>query len=326
MTTPVAVAITVKDEERSIPQLLDGLFAQTLQPSQVLVTDCGSTDRTVEMIERYMAKGYPIKLQQAPGARRGRGRNLAIAATSCDWIAIIDAGCVPEPQWLETLWAGRLTSPSPRAVFGVVRPVTGSLFTECASTASFPAMRLSDGRKALRRSVASLLIHRSVWTAVGGFPEASRSGEDLIFIRRMDDAGVAAGLASRAIVHWEIPTTLRATMSRFVNYSQYGLEAGLGSTWHYRAFMYYAVAVTLLVLGAVDSPWWLALLAGLCVLRVVKTVCTNEKEKRGFSAFAPRRLILIGGILLAIDLATLYGTLKWLRGLWGAQMRQVSVI
>ena len=161
-------------------------------------------------------------------------------------------------------------------------------------------------------SVASLLIHRHVWEAVGGFVEGLRTGEDILFVQRLREGRFAIGLAPGAIVDWQIPQTLRGTMRRLATYSHYGLEAGLGHTWHYRAFAYYGVALLLIVMGLVHSRWWLALLAGLFVLRVVKTILCNEKVQRGLRGFGPLRIVLVGWILLAMDLATLYGTLRWM--------------
>ena len=316
-TSPdVTVVIPVKNEARSIEALLDALFAQTMAPTEICVTDGGSTDGTVELIQRYMNRDVPIRLERSAGIFPGRGRNLAINASHSDWVALIDAGCVPEPQWLEALLRPVQQDPAVTVVFGVVRPMARTLFTQCASTAAFPAMRLPSGHRALGRSVASLLLHRSVWERAGRFPEHARSGEDLIFMKRIEDAGAVVRLAPEAVVHWEIPATLPATVRRFARYSQYSLEVGLGSTWHARAFLYYAAALSLLILGGVHSIWWWAALAGLMVLRVAKTIAVNEKEQEGLAAFAPVRFFLVGGILLAIDLATIYGAFQWVGHVW----------
>jgi hypothetical protein len=120
-------------------------------------------------------------------------------------------------------------------------------------------------------------------------------------------------LAPKGAVHWQIPRSLGGTIRRLVNYSHYGLEARLGHTWHYRTFVYCASAFLLVVLGLVYSAWWFALLAGLFAVRVLKAIFRNEKEKRGVRAFTVPRLLVIGCIFLAADLATLYGTFRWLR-------------
>lgn len=309
----MAVALTVKDEARSIQVLLDGLFSQTLRPSEVVIADGGSRDETVKVIQGYVDRGYPLRLIVAPGACRGRGRNLAIAASQTEMVALIDGGCFPEPRWLEQL-VTELDIPPPKdVVFGAVRPLTDNLFTECVSTALFPAVSGPEGVRVMSYSVASMLIRRSVWERVGGFVEGLRTGEDLIFVQRIRDGGFRVGVTPRAEVHWEIPRTLRGTVRRLVNYSHYSLEAGMGHTWHYRTFLYCALALLLLALGFIHRVWWFAFLAGLFMLRVVKTILRNEKKKCGILAFTAPRLLFIGGILLAADLATLYGTVRWLR-------------
>jgi cellulose synthase/poly-beta-1,6-N-acetylglucosamine synthase-like glycosyltransferase len=309
----IAVALTVKDEGRTIQRLLDALLAQTLRPAEVLITDGGSRDETVRVIQGYIDRGDPVRLLVAPGACRGRGRNLAIAASQCERIALIDGGCFPEPAWLEHLLV-ELDGPSAKeVVFGAVRPVTDDLFTECVSTVLFPAVSLPGGRRVMSYSVASMLIRRSVWERIGGFVEGFRTGEDLIFVRRIRDGGFRVSVTPSAEVHWEIPRTLRGTVRRLVNYSHYSLEAGMGHTWHYRTFLYCALALLLLAMGLIHRVWWFALLAGLFLLRVVKTILRNEKKKCGILAFTAPRLLLVGSILLAADLATLYGTVRWLR-------------
>ncbi len=159
----MVVALTVIDEARSIPVLLDGLFSQTLRPSEVVITDGGSSDQTVKVIQSYVDRGYPVRLVVAPGSCRGRGRNLAVTASQIDLVALTDGGCFPGPEWIEQLVAELNASPPRDVVFGSVRPVTDSLFTECVSTALFPAMSRAEGVRVMSYSVASMLIRRSLW-------------------------------------------------------------------------------------------------------------------------------------------------------------------
>lgn len=317
---PVAVALTVKSEGPSIRCLLDALFEQTSPPAEVVIADGGSEDETVPVIQAYIARGRPVRLIEAPGACRGRGRNLAIAASRHEIVALIDGGCLPEPAWLERLAAELEAPPAKDVVFGIVRPLADSVFTECVSTALFPAAVLTDGRRAMTYSVASMIMRRRVWEKVGGFVEGLRTGEDVIFVGRIKESDLAVGVAGDAMVHWEIPRTLGGTIQRLANYSHYTLEAGLGRTWHHRAFLNYAATLFLAALGVFHSPWWLVLLAALFAVRVVKTILTNEKERRGLGAFTGPRLLLVGAILLAADFATLYGTMRWLRSVLVARL------
>jgi GT2 family glycosyltransferase len=220
-----------------------------------------------------------------------------------------------------------LDGPSAKeAVFGAVRPVTDDLFTECVSTVLFPAVSLPGGRRVMSYSVASMLILRAAWDRVGGFIEGFRTGEDLIFVQRIRAGGFSVGLAPNAVVHWQIPRTLGGTIRRLVDYSHYSLEAGLGHTWHHRTFLYSVSALLLVGMGLIHSIWWFALLAGLFAVRVVKTILRNEKEKVGLQAFAVPRLFVIGYLLLATDLATLYGTFRWFRDSPGPKSSREPVL
>jgi glycosyltransferase involved in cell wall biosynthesis len=226
------VALTVRNEEASMARLLDALLAQRLRPEEIVVADGGSSDRTADIVQDYARRGEPVRLVSVPGACRGRGRNAALAASRHELVALIDGGCVPDPAWLERLWAAWQATPGCEVVFGSVRPLTYGPFTEGLSTASFPATRLPRGRRIMSYSVASMLIQRRVWERLGGFVEGFRTGEDVLFVQRVCGGSVKPALAPEAVVSWEIPRTSRQAVGRLARYSQYTLEAGLGRTWH----------------------------------------------------------------------------------------------
>jgi glycosyltransferase involved in cell wall biosynthesis len=45
----ISVVVPVRNEEKSIRHLLDGLLAQNRKPNEVVITDGGSTDYALEM-------------------------------------------------------------------------------------------------------------------------------------------------------------------------------------------------------------------------------------------------------------------------------------
>ena len=76
-SVPVSVIMTVRNEQDSLPHLLDSLAEQTVQPGEVVVVDGGSTDRTVEVARSYEGR-LPVRVLVRPGANISEGRNAAI--------------------------------------------------------------------------------------------------------------------------------------------------------------------------------------------------------------------------------------------------------
>ena len=97
----VSVVVPAFNEEQSIVRLLEALAAQTLRPSEIVVADGGSTDRTRELVREFARHSpVPVVLIEAERGLPGRNRNLAIARASRDWVACIDAGTVPRRRSL----------------------------------------------------------------------------------------------------------------------------------------------------------------------------------------------------------------------------------
>ena len=95
----ITAYIPCHNAEKFIGSCVKALLEQSLKPSEIIVVNDGSTDRTVELAERLPIR--IIHLKDHPGL--AAARNAAVEASSCEYVASIDADCIVEPAWLEHL-------------------------------------------------------------------------------------------------------------------------------------------------------------------------------------------------------------------------------
>lgn len=305
----ISVIIPLKNEESSIENLLRDLLAQTYMPSEIVITDAGSQDRSCEIIRKFQTfSQVPIVLIESDQALPGRARNLAIARARFEWIATIDGGTRPRPNWLGELVAASQREPEARIIYGIAEPVTDTYFTQCAAVAYVP-----DGGR-VHPSIASALLHHSAWAAVGGFPEDLRSGEDLLFFRALKAAQVPRANCDTAVVAWQLSPNTISTFRRFTAYSRSNLKAGLGREWQLNVVRLYLLFIILVLAGL----WfWPLLLVPplLYLLRVAKRIYRwyqiKEPTRITRALLSPRRVVTVMWIQLIIDLATLVGLAQW---------------
>jgi glycosyltransferase involved in cell wall biosynthesis len=312
----VSVVVPVRDEEDSIRDLLNALLQQTLRPTEIVITDGGSSDSTVEIIEEFVKAGAPVKLIQERGALPGRGRNIGVQNASCAWIAFIDGGNVAELDWLENLTGGISASQDIDVVYGSFHPVANTFFAECAGIAYLPPPVPTEAGPVRDRFIASSLIRRSTCEAVGGFPEHLRSAEDLVFMQNIDRQGFKSARAPRAIVHWQLQPTLWRTFKRFVVYARNNIRAGLWREWQLAIFERYAVLALLCAPAFfVGARWLLTVLAGWLLLLIARATNAIHKYRYAAPAGTGRhlaRVFVIVPILATLDLAAFIGSLHWL--------------
>jgi glycosyltransferase involved in cell wall biosynthesis len=305
----VSVIVPAKDEEQSIIALLEALAAQTHRPGEVIVADGGSADRTRELVRDFAARApFPVTLVETERGLPGRNRNLAIASAAREWIACVDAGCVPRPDWLEKLVGAARLNPQARVVYGQYEALADDFFTRCAAVTYVPA----PGEAV--RSTASCMLHRSAWELAGRFREDLRSAEDLLFFRALDRARVHTTHAPDAFVAWELRPTLASTFRKFTIYARNNMRAGLGREWQRGVARFYAVLLALLVAGLFFRPLLLApplllLLRG--ARRVWAWHARDEARARAAALFNLPRVLVVTWINFVIDVAMFYGTFQW---------------
>jgi glycosyltransferase involved in cell wall biosynthesis len=314
----ISVVVPVRNEEHSIRTLLEGLLSQTLSPNEIVITDGGSVDATREIIEEFIQSGAPIKLIREKPGLPGRGRNVAVAHARCDRIAFIDAGNKPAPDWLEALARKASENQVVDVVYGTYEPVVDSFFKECAAIAYVPPPSESDGGLVRPRSIVSALMRRRVWETVGGFPEDLRSAEDLIFMRRVEQANFNIVRTSSAIVYWNIQPNFIRTFRRFVEYSRNNIRAGLFAEWQGTIFLRYGLIAAAIVPAFFLSSRWLFIPLVLwllfMVLRATKALGRNRQNYPASPARNLARLCLLVPIIATLDAAAFVGSINWFLG------------
>jgi glycosyltransferase involved in cell wall biosynthesis len=311
----ISVIIPVRDEEDSIRGLLDSLLNQTLKPAELVITDGGSTDATPRIIAEYVKRGAPIRLLSEGPALPGRGRNLAAAQAANEWLAFIDAGIRPEPTWLEFLAQRAQLQNDVDVVYGSYEPVTDTLFKRCSVMAYVPPPMEIEGKSIRTRSVASVLMKRSVWEAVGGFPEDLRSAEDLLFMDAIERANFRVTNAPDALVRWQVQPTPWRAFKRFVSYAINNMQAGLWRQWQAAIFKRYG----LLLLAALPVFWigarWLLVTLALWLLmlsaRAAIAIWRNRACYPGTIFDNALRMLVLIPLIAMLDGATIVGTLQW---------------
>lgn len=232
----VSLITTVLDAADRVEAFLESVAWQTRPPDEVVVVDGGSTDGTLDVLRA--AEG--ITLLQEPGANIARGRNVAVAAATHEVIAVSDADCVLEPDWLdkllEPLEAGADVS------MGFYRALAESFLQRAMSCVNLPDAGELD-EATFMPSGRSVAFTREALERAGGYPEWLDIGEDMYVNRRFRALDLNMRLAREAVVNWPIRRSLEATWRQYFRYARGDAIAGMYAERHALRFGVYSAAL-----------------------------------------------------------------------------------
>ncbi|HEY6213962.1 MAG TPA: glycosyltransferase, partial [Vicinamibacterales bacterium] len=109
MPPVVSVAMCVHNGSRYIVETLESVFDQTFQDFEIVIIDDGSTDGTVDLVERHFPDPRIRIIRQRQQTLRV-ARPAAVANCSGEFIAFLDHDDVWLPHKLETQVAGARTN------------------------------------------------------------------------------------------------------------------------------------------------------------------------------------------------------------------------
>lgn len=190
MRPAVSVVVTILNEAKHLPDLLDSLAAQE-PPFEVLIVDAGSRDGSVELVEAF-AKDHPhFRLLHHPG-KRGESRNAGAARATGDYLAFIDGDCIANPFWLKRL---RDHVASNRIVAG--RTVTFGYW----AFERLQRVELEHRGRDVTHPSSNLLYPRDAFLALGGFDPRFVTAEDIDLNFRAVETGLDVHYAKDALVY-----------------------------------------------------------------------------------------------------------------------------
>lgn len=309
MNTQVSLVIPVYNESATVGKLIATIDEQTYPPTEVILVDGGSTDNTVELINKAAAGKEKYRVIEAGRAMPGKGRNIGAANAKYDWIAFTDAGIKLDQRWLENLVMKKEEDSNAAVVYGGFSPQVSKLFDKCAAISYVPPMQ--EGR-IRTKSIASCLMKKEVWEKTGGFPDW-RAAEDLALIEKAEEIGFKDIEAPAALVTWQLQPDLASTFRKFKLYSCYNVWAGRQGQWHYGIARQYLVVLAFLLLGIFHKWYWLLALPVWILARAVKRTWSNRQEFGSKIIFNPGILFMVAVITLTIDAATFSGWVKAVR-------------
>ena len=224
----VTVVMTVLNEVDALKQVLDGLLGQTVLPQEILVVDGGSTDGTIEFLKSFDAGEVCLRCVQAPGANISEGRNLGIRQAGNEIIACIDAGSIPDQNWLEEI-SRPFENPEISVVGGWYRVESYTRLERVVGLLTMPGHLKPIDPCRFNPSARSVAFRVSAWKRAGGFPEWLYTAEDTLFDCKLRKNGEHFAFARDAIVRWRPRTSLPRVWKQFRNYARGEARIGRGA-------------------------------------------------------------------------------------------------
>jgi glycosyltransferase involved in cell wall biosynthesis len=299
----VSLVATVKDAGSAAVPFLDSLAAQTRTPDEVVIVDGGSSDGTVDRLREHAA----ITVLEEPGANIARGRNLAIAASSHDVIAVTDADCVLEPRWLERLLVPLESGAD--VSMGFYRPIEDGFLQSCMAAINLPDADEID-EATFMPSGRSVAFRREAIAAAGGYPEWLDIGEDMYVNRRWRELGLRMRFAPDAVVHWRLRASLADTWRQYFRYARGDAIAGMYPERHaIRLGTYGAALYSLCARGGLRK---LAILGGAGVYAA--TPVRRAMARFEDPAERARAVLAVPALMAFVDAAKIAGFLAGLAG------------
>ena len=189
----ITVVVPAYNEERYIAEALDSILGQTRPPHEIIVVDDGSTDRTLEVVDRYRDR---VRVHQQENRGCPAAFDTGFRQANGEFVALCPADDIWEPDKLARQQDVLAVHPEVDVVFGAARtfglterdhgrPVEKGVL----ETASFaPQMYRRD-----LIADPSAVVRRSLYLDLGGYE--SLIGEDYEFWMR--------ALAAEAVFYFD---------------------------------------------------------------------------------------------------------------------------
>lgn len=298
----VSLIVTILNEEKTIEQLLGSVLRQTRKPNELIIVDGGSTDRTLQLIEVWQKEHKSINLVILKKiGNRSIGRNFAIEKAKYDWIAVTDAGCILEKDWLTNLVECQKKSLA-QVIAGYYRGVAETNFQQ----AVIPYALVMPDRVTpndFLPATRSMMLHKDIWKKLGGFDQKLSDNEDYAFAHKIKEEKIQMKFCQSAVAYWIPRSDIISFLKMIYRFAKGDAYAGI---WRPKVlFIFIRYALVFCILYFVYSIKSSESLVGILVLLFgVYSIWSIKKNIR----YVPSGWYYLPILQISSDLAVMGGS------------------
>ena len=318
----ISIIITTFNEVKTIKSLLNSVLGLRGKPEEVVIVDGGSTDKTVQIIEEYKNKfkkrGIDLRVYIKKG-NRSVGRNEAIRLAKGEIIAITDAGCELDKDWLKNI-TQPFKDKTVNVVSGYYSAKTETIFEKCVVPYVLvmpDKIKTSEFLPATR----SMAIRKKTWKDVGGFPEEYSDNEDYVFANLLKKRGEKIIFAQNAIVYWYPRKNLKDFYKMIFRFARGDAKSGLRKIKYMSYFIRYFIFIILGILGGLgplrprpasprqggsEASIWVGL--GIFIFYLFWAIVKNYKYVNNWQA-----IVYLPVLQIVSDIAIMAGIISGMR-------------
>ena len=100
----VSVIIPVYNVEQYLEQCLDSVIKQTLKDIEIICVDDGSTDKSLEILNKYQEKDDRVTVLTQKNLRAGVARNTGLKVARGKYLSFLDSDDFFDPHMLEDMY------------------------------------------------------------------------------------------------------------------------------------------------------------------------------------------------------------------------------
>jgi len=237
----VSLVVTLYNEAETLNDFLTSIKKQTVYPQEFVIVDGGSTDGATEIIKEFSRKNPELKIKlivDVTCARKyskapiAKGRNQAIKNAKGYIIAVTDAGCILDKDWLKEITGPFFENEVVDVVGGYYKAIIKNKFQRRLSKLMIPKLEKINPKKFLPSS-RSVAFKKSCWESVGGYPELTYTAEDTLFDLKLRSIGCKFIFNPKAVVYWELPKDYKELWRKVYLYGYGNGELGLFLIKHF---------------------------------------------------------------------------------------------
>lgn len=262
----ISLIATVRNEHATIRTFVESLLAQSALPDEIVIVDGASTDGTLQILEEFSAAGRIRVISQK--CNIAEGRNLGIRHAQHELIAVTDAGCRVDVNWIANILKCFNSTAAPDVVAGNFRFDSRTPLEEAIAFATFSPARETTTIAQYFPSSRSVAFRKSAWERAKGYPEWLYAAEDTLLSIRLRQLGCKFVFCKEAVVYWRPRETWRQLARQRLNFSRGNARVGIGTSGYLTNVRYHGATLILL---AASFMWWpLAIAAALVAVEHVR--------------------------------------------------------